>query len=136
MKRFFLPLTLVLLFACSGKESDLKGKWKFDKEVNNQGQVINSTGDLKDLSYEFHDKNRYSKQGISAGGEEQLITSTGEWNLVKQGKDSTETYQLLLREEKLEGIMEMKYNIVTLNEDELVWEDNRNNKYYFSKINK
>jgi hypothetical protein len=138
MKVFFIPfICLLFLYGCSGKESDLIGKWKFEKEVNNQEQTIAADSNaLKDLTYEFHDKNRYSKQGISVVNEEKLITTTGEWNLTKEKKDSTETYHLLLREERLEGILEMKYNILTLEEDKLVWSDNRNNKYYFSKISK
>jgi hypothetical protein len=136
MKVFFLSIIFsVFLYGCSGKESDLKGKWQFEKEVNNLEQTIDAnSNELKNLTYEFHDKNRYSKQGISVSNEEKLITTTGEWNLIKDKKDSTEIYQLLLREEKLEGILEMKYTIVTLEEKQLVWSDNRNNKYYFSKI--
>lgn len=135
---FISILFVALLPSCSTDESKLEGKWKLIQEVNNKGNLVDAKfSEAKNVTYEFHDHNRYSVQGIASGNEEEnLITKTGAWELstLKDETSEEKTLQLLLREERLEGILEMKYKIDTIAKEKMIWADARNNKFYFSKI--
>jgi hypothetical protein len=131
-------LSLFILISCNRNESRLQDKWKFIKEVTS-GEVtlddVNSDLGMKDVTYEFYDKNKYSKQGMTIENNlDKLVVSKGEWKLDKLKRDTTEVLQLILREEQINGVFEMQVEIVKLDDNELIWKDKRNNKFYFAKI--
>jgi hypothetical protein len=131
---FFLLLLIFSLFSCSSKEEKmLKGRWEFEKLIlpDNRVFTANDSSNLNaEKNYDFYPENMYLYESIQyIAGEGQLIVKRGKYEVNKE----KEKVFLTLKEKQLEGSSVKVYQILTLDEGQLIWENQHKGRYFFKK---
>ena len=80
--------------------------------------------------YEFYPESMYLNETVQyTGGEGQLIVKRGTYALDNEDEKTI----LTLNEKQLEGSSVKTYQIITLNETQLIWENKHKGRYFFKK---
>lgn len=130
----FCILLFITLFSCQSKEEKLlKGKWEFEKLMLPDNRVFSANDSLSinaEKVYEFYPESMYLNESIQyTGGEGSLIVKRG---LYEVESDDDKLY-LTLKEKQLEGSSVKTYQILTLSETQLIWENQHKGRYFFKK---
>ena|GEM_PF-1477625 len=132
--RLFSLLLILGLFSCeSNEEKLLKGKWEFEKLILPDNRIFSANDSLNINSekiYEFYPENMYLNESIQyTAGEGQLIVKRGTYEV----SDDKDKLFLTLKLKQLEGSSVKNYQILTLSETQLIWENQHKGRYFFKK---
>jgi len=134
--RFLLLLfSSVCISSCINNETNLLvGKWTFEKVIlpdNRIFSVKDSASSKAEKEYEFFQSNMYLVETVQyKNGEGELIIKKGKFELTSEN----DKLYLTLKEKQLEGIGVSTFHVLTLNETDLIWENERKSRYFFTKV--
>lgn len=115
------------------EENLLVGKWDFQKVILPDNRIFSaqdSTNTTSGTSYEFFRNNMYLKESVKySNGDGELIVKRGTYEVTTEG----ETLFVTLKEKQLEGATVMVFKVLTLDEADLIWENERKSRYFFKK---
>lgn len=93
--------------------------------------VKDSASSKAEKEYEFFQSNMYLVETVQyKNGEGELIIKKGKFELTSEN----DKLYLTLKEKQLEGIGVSTFHILTLNETDLIWENERKSRYFFTKV--
>lgn len=133
---FVFMLFCISVNSCSffnTEENQLVGKWDFQKVILPDNRIFSaqdSTNTTTGTVYEFFRNNMYLKESVKyTKGDGELIVKRGNYEVTFEG----ETLYLTLKEKQLEGATVVVFKVLTLNETDLIWENERKSRYFFKK---
>lgn len=133
---FFFMLIYAGTSSCTffnTEENQLVGKWDFQKVILPDNRIFSaqdSTNTTTGTVYEFFRNNMYLKESVKYHkGDGELIVKRGNYEVTSEG----ETLYITLKEKQLEGATVVVFKVLTLNETDLIWENERKSRYFFKK---
>lgn len=117
----------------NAEENQLVGKWDFQKVILPDNRIFSaqdSTNTTAGSVYEFFRNNMYLKESLKyTKGDGELIVKRGKYEVTSEG----ESLYLTLKEKQIEGATVVVFKVLTLNETDLILENERKSRYFFKK---